>query len=84
MYRVIFSQNAEKQFKKLDKQLQIRIISSLTRISVNPSNHIERLVGFPYFKLRVGDYKIIIDLKISESIIFLIKIGHRKDIYDKL
>ena len=35
-----------------------------------------------FYKLRVGDYRIIYEFDIEEKIIFIDKIGHRKDIYD--
>ena len=84
MYEIVFSQDAEKYFKKLEKELQKRIINSLERIKVLPLSYIERLVGLNYYKLRVGDYRIIIDLKQDKMVIFIIKIGHRKDIYKDL
>lgn len=84
MYKIIFSQDAEKYFKKLEKELQKRIINSLKRIAVRPNAYVERLVGIPYYKLRVGGYRLILDVKENDSIIFIMKIGHRSDIYKKL
>lgn len=84
MYQIEFSQEAEKQFIKLEKELQKRIINSLSRLLVNPQNHIERLTGIPYYKLRVGDYRLILDIRVNDSIILIMKVGHRKNIYDKI
>ncbi len=84
MYEIKFSQDAEKQFKKLENELQKRIINSLSRIIINPENHIERLVGVPYYKLRVGDYRLILDLKVNDSVILVIELGHRKNIYKQI
>ena len=84
MYEVIFSENARKQFSKLEKSIQERILATLERARIRPEAHLERLVGFPYFKLKASDYRIIIELDRGNLIIHVIKIGHRKNIYDKL
>lgn len=82
MYRVEFSQQAEKQFDKLEKEIQCRIINVLDRISVRPFHFVKSLVGSPYFRLRVGEYRLILDIKQDKLIIFVIELGHRSKIYD--
>ncbi len=84
MYNVEFSKIAEKQFYKLEKNIQIRVISALERIRVRPNSHVKKLVGNPYFSLRVGDYRVILDIKENKLIIFVIEVGHRRDVYKKL
>ena len=84
MYNIEFSSTAEKQFFKLEKKIQERIIAVLERIKVNPKPHISRLVGSPYYKSRVGDYRVVLKLMLDEQIILIVEMGHRKNIYDKL
>lgn len=81
MYSVEFSKTSEKELCKLPKELQERIISTLERIRARPYPHIAKLVGCPYFRLRVGDYRIILDIRENMLIIFVIEIGHRRSIY---
>ena len=82
MYSVIFTEVAEKQFKKLPKQIQDRIVKSLERIRIRPEAFIEKLVGISGYKLRVGDYRVILDLENDKLLILVIKVGHRKNIYN--
>lgn len=82
-YQIIFSDRAFKQLKKLDRNTQDRIISSLERIRIRPENYITKLVGDPGYKLRVGDHRIILDLDNHMLRILVIKAGHRKNIYDR-
>lgn len=84
MYTIEFSQNADKQFSKLEKKVQVRIVSVLERIKVRPSSFVTRLVGSPYFKLRVGDYRLILRIQDADVFILVVEVGHRKNIYDKL
>lgn len=82
MYEIEFSKTAEKQLYKLDKETQSRIISALERIRIRPHSFVKRLVGSPYFRLRVGDYRVILDIQNDKLIIFVIEVGHRKNVYD--
>ncbi len=84
MYEIIFSEKAEKQLKKLEKDIQNRIISVLERIRIRPESYVERLVGEKAYKLRVGDYRIIIDIDKNRLMVLILKVGHRKNVYDNL
>ena len=81
MYSFLFSPFAEKQFKKLDKDLQKRILGVLDRIKFRPHSFVKRLVGSPYFRLRTGNYRIILDIQNDKLIIVVIELRHRKKIY---
>ena len=81
MYSIEFSKTAEKQLYKLEKNVQLRIISTLERIRVRPYPHVKKLVSSPYFRLRVGEYRVILDIKEDKLIIFVIEVGHRRKIY---
>ena len=61
-YELIYSETALKSLKKLEKQIQARIISVLERIRIRPHPYIKKLVGNPYFSLRAGDYRVILDI----------------------
>lgn len=84
MYDVIFSDSSKKQLEKLDKEMQKRIIAVLERIRITPERYVKKLVGFDAFRLRVGDYRIILDIEKQKLLILVIKIGHRRNIYDNL
>ncbi|MGM0366523.1 MAG: type II toxin-antitoxin system RelE family toxin [Actinomycetota bacterium] len=83
MYEVIFSHKAKKQLYKLEKNLQERIIAALERIRIRPQAYTTKLVSDPGYKLRVGDYRIIMDIDNNDLLILIIKIGHRRDIYKR-
>ncbi len=82
MYEIIFSQTARNQFKKLERIVQERIIKTLERIRVRPEDYVRRLVNDPGYRLRIGDYRVILDIDKSKLLILVIKVGHRKNIYD--
>lgn len=83
MYEIIFSRKAKKQLFKLERTIQERIIFTLERIRIRPEDYLTKLVGDPGYKLRVGDYRVIMDIDKTNLLVLVIKIGHRKDIYKK-
>ncbi len=82
-YEIVFSDKAFNQLKKTEKNVQERIIAVLERIRVRPETHVTKLVGDPGYKLRVGDYRIIMDIDNKILRILILKIGHRKNIYGR-
>jgi mRNA interferase RelE/StbE len=83
-YEIFFSDSALTQLKKLEHSIQERIIKSLERIRIRPEAYVTKLVGDPGYRLRVGDYRVIMDIDKEKLHILIIKIGHRKNIYQKI
>ena len=84
MYSIEFSISAEKTLFKLDRNVQERIILALERIRFRPFGFVKKLVGSTYYRLKVGEYRIILDVQGNRLLIFIVYIGHRKSIYKKL
>lgn len=82
-YDVIFSDFAVKQLSKLPLDIQHRIISTIKRCRIRPYAHVKKLVGSKYFRLRIGNYRVIMDIVDNKLIIYVIEVGHRKNIYKK-
>jgi len=82
MYSIEFSETAEKQFNKLEKNMQERALNVLERIKINPYHFIKRKEGTPYFIARIGEYRAVLSIDNIRKIIFVVEIGHRKNIYD--
>jgi len=81
MYSVEFTRTAEKQFDKLPNEIQARTIQVLERIKIRPFHFVKRKEGTPYFIMRVGDYRAVLDILMERQIITVIEVGHRKNIY---
>lgn len=81
MYQIEFSKNAELFLDKLDTLPRERILHTLDRIKIRPQDFVEKLVGESGFKLRVGDYRLFLDIENDRLIIFVIEISHRKNAY---
>ena len=82
-YEVLFSDLALKQLKKLDEDIRRRIIATLERIRIRPEAYLRKLVGDDGYRLRVGDYRVIVDLDKEKLIILVLRIGHRRNVYEQ-
>lgn len=82
MYSVEFTKTAENQLSKLPLELQKRFVAVLERIKIRPFHFIKRKEGSPYFIMRVGEHRAILDVKTDKLIIYIMDLGHRKNIYD--
>tara|TARA_Y100000310_G_scaffold280512_1_gene300302 strand:+ start:687 stop:935 length:249 start_codon:yes stop_codon:yes gene_type:complete len=81
MYEITYSRIALKKLSKLEKPLKERILNSLERIRIRPESYIKKLVGNSYYSLRVGDYRIILNLTKNQLKILVLTLGHRKKAY---
>ncbi len=75
---------AEQQFLSLWVGFSSLIVSVLERIRVRPKKCLTKLAGLPYYKLRVGDYRLIIDLHKDVMSIYIIKTGHRNNAHKRV
>lgn len=82
MYNLIFEKIALESFNKLESQIKERVWNKLRLCKENPFRFLESLEEIDGFKLRVGDYRIIVDVDNSTKTIKVLKVGHRKNIYD--
>lgn len=81
MYSVEFTKTAEKELNKLPDFVHDRILLTLDRIRVNPFRPIKRKQGTPYFILRIGNYRAILDVKQNKLLILVLEVGPRGKIY---
>ena len=86
MLKIQFLPSAQKELEKMDKIWQKKIKKNFQMLSENPAlikNKIKKLKGKykDYFRLRVGNYRIIFRVEKKKLIILVLRIAHRKEIY---
>ncbi len=83
-YDIEISDDARRSFTKLDRKIAQRIYTKLKAIadSDNPFLHIKKLTGVELFSLRVGDYRVVLDIRRGKLLILVVKIGHRRNVYE--
>ena len=82
MYSIEIEKNAEDFLKELQKKDAETILNKIYSVRENPFRYLKRLQGEKLWRLRVGDYRVIVDVIVSMNKIIVIRIGHRKNIYN--
>jgi len=80
-FQIIWSEPAAEQLRKLDRQLAKRIFRKVSELQEDPYRYVTKLVGSPNYRLRVGDYRVVLDIQGSILVILVLKVGHRREIY---
>lgn len=88
MYDWEFNKKAEKQFSKLDRIVQKRILAWLNNNITNSSN--PRTFGKALegelktlWRYRIGKFRLIADISDEKFIVTVVKVGKRNDIYQQ-
>ena len=84
MWKIKWSDRSVRQLKKLDKSLARRIVDHVEEIKDDPYIAVQRLVNSQFFKLRVGDYRVILMLHNDSTTVFVVQIDPRKSDYKTL
>lgn len=86
-WKIVIADNAKKQLSKLDYQTKSKILNFLNQNTIHnsPKSSGKSLVGKlkGLWRYRVGDYRIICELKNKELTLLVINVGHRKEIYKR-
>lgn len=82
-YEVKWTDTSLKQLEKLDKNIAERIIDKVESISRDPFMFVKKLKGFDLYRLRVGEYRVIMGIERKKMVIFVLEAGHRSVIYRK-
>lgn len=61
--------------------MQLRIVRKVESSRRDPLRSFTMLSGEKVWRLRVGDYRVVADISLSERTIAIIAVGHRKSIY---
>ncbi len=82
-FEIIWSDSAVRVLKRLDRQVARRIFEKVDELREEPDRYVQKLVNSPYYRLRVGDYRVILDIKKDVLRILVLKVGHRESVYEK-
>lgn len=80
-YEIRWDKKVREFLQKLDKTNAIRIIKKVNDVKDYPRHFLEHLTEINAYKLRIGDYRAIIDLDEKEKVISVVLVEHRKNIY---
>jgi len=83
-YQVEFAKPAAKQFKALPDQEKRKLQPKIDALATNPRpSGVIKLKGEDnLYRIRAGDYRIVYTIEDEKLFILVVKVGHRRDIYN--
>jgi len=69
--------------KKLPREIQMRIIERVEELASNPRPAgVKKLVSEDnLYRVRVGEYRAVYQIRDRELIVLIVKVGHRREVY---
>jgi len=84
-YSVVLSRKSEKFLKKVPPQDKKRLVDALVELGRNPwFTQYKKVRGYPFYRIRVGDYRIIYSVDEESKVVYVVIIGRREGVYDRL
>ena len=81
-YSIEIVPKAEKEFSRLPEIIKSRVRSKILLLEDNPRPFgCKKLVGTDYYRIRIGDYRVVYSINDSSKIVKILSIAHRKEIY---
>ncbi len=82
-YSIEILQTVQKFITNLDKKTRNKILEEILDLENNPRPYGSvKLKGYDGFRIRVGDYRIVYEIKDNILLVTIVKVGHRKDVYE--
>ena len=81
-YKVYFKESVEKDFTAIPKKDLVKILRRIRALSENPRpSGCEKLTGHERYRVRQGRYRIVYSIEDVVLTVWIVKVGHRKDVY---
>jgi len=81
-YNLVFKHSVAKDLRSIPKQDIIKILSRIESLAINPTpTGSEKLSGQQRYRIRQGNYRILYEIENQLLCITIVKIGHRRDVY---
>jgi len=83
VYEVLLERRAERDLKRLPKEVFDRLIPHLETLSENPKpSGCRKISGAKSdWRIRIGDYRVVYEVSEEENAVKVMRIRHRKDVY---
>ena len=81
-FEIVWSQKALKELGKIERPIAKRIHRAIGQLGDDPFQYdVRKLTNSSHYRLRVGDYRVLLEIRQNQLRILVIQIGHRKNVY---
>lgn len=79
---IFFKDSVRKDLAAIPKSDLLRIMERIARFAVDPRPMgCEKLSGQEWYRIRQGNYRIVYSIQDTELTVWVIKVGHRREVY---
>lgn len=80
-YYVVWKRSALAELEKLPPALMLRIDEATFGLDQEPRPHgCKSLAGSPYYRIRIGDYRLVYSIEDSGRV-HVLRVAHRREVY---
>lgn len=81
-FKVSVKQSVAKDLRRIPKKEVARILERIESLAMEPRPPgAEKLSGQEKYRIRQGVYRIIYEIRDEELVVVIVKVGHRRDVY---
>lgn len=84
VYEVRYHLAAEKQLLVVPDPYRRQLARRIAKLKDDPRSQADKLSGVDLYKIRQGDYRAIFVIEDKAVIVLVVKVGHRREVYEKL
>ena len=81
-YRIEIARSAQKAMESLDGSIRPRVVIAVRALANNPRPlGCVKLTNREAWRIRVGDYRVVYEIRDAVLVVTVVEIGHRREIY---
>jgi mRNA interferase RelE/StbE len=82
-YKLFVDRSAERDLGKIDISQRRKVIEAIDELAKTPTpSGVRKLAGSDdTYRIRVGDYRLLYQIKDRELVVLVVRVAHRRDAY---
>lgn len=80
---IVITTRAKKDLEKLDNDTRKRVYIALEHLITGQRIDIKKLKGSENYRIRVGDYRVIIEISKQAVTVYTLRVLHRREVYER-
>ncbi|QSV64368.1 MAG: type II toxin-antitoxin system RelE/ParE family toxin [Dolichospermum sp. DL01] len=82
-YEIIITKTIQKQLDNLPNNIQERVYEKIAQLAEEPRpDGVVKLKGYDNeYRIRIGDYRLVYEIRDEQLIVLLVQCKHRRDVY---
>ena len=84
-YEIIITKSIQKQLDSLPNNIQERVYEKIAQLAEEPRpDGVVKLKGYDNeYRIRIGDYRLVYEIRDEQLIVLLVQCKHHRDVYKK-